>query len=235
MTDTRHTSLSKRIKAVKNAWLREQQLVKEGKGTRDWTPQQQKDILERGKAYDDEGFAFEGQHMKSAEQYPQYQEDAGNIQFLTRSEHLEAHKGKWQTQTNWYYDPVAKKIIDFGENPYKSCEIIQLSMPEYKISSNLEKIKKNKTYKIDHHYYKSKHFQTKYINNKLQAGVSKTLAFIKKRPFVGAITLASAMIITRNFKGKKYNKLYRIDSILNEKEDIFLNRIYTPNFVPVGK
>ena len=33
-------------KAVLAAWEREQALVREGKGTRDWTPEQQKDILD---------------------------------------------------------------------------------------------------------------------------------------------------------------------------------------------
>lgn len=70
-------------KAIREAWEKEQELVKEGKGTRNWTPEQQKDILEKGKAYDENGKAFEGQHMKSAEQYPEYQRNPGNIQFLT--------------------------------------------------------------------------------------------------------------------------------------------------------
>ena len=59
-------------KAIRVAWNKEQELVLEGQGTREWTPQQQQDILNKGKAYDDEGFAFEGQHMKSAEKYPEY-------------------------------------------------------------------------------------------------------------------------------------------------------------------
>ena len=42
-------------KAIAVAWENEQKLVQEGKGTRDWTPEQQKDILERGKAYDENG------------------------------------------------------------------------------------------------------------------------------------------------------------------------------------
>lgn len=46
-------------KAILAAWIKEQELVKEGKGTRNWTPQQQQDILEIGKAYDDNGKAFE--------------------------------------------------------------------------------------------------------------------------------------------------------------------------------
>ena len=40
-------------KAILDAWIKEQELVKEGKGTRNWTSQQQQDILEIGKAYDD--------------------------------------------------------------------------------------------------------------------------------------------------------------------------------------
>ena len=81
-------------KAVQLAWQREYELIQEGKGTRDWTEEQQRDILnpERGRAYDDNGRAFNGQHMKSVEKYPEYQGDPDNIQFLTRKEHLEAHQ-----------------------------------------------------------------------------------------------------------------------------------------------
>ncbi len=116
-------------KAILAAWNKEQELVQEGKGTREWTPQQQQDILEKGKAYDDNGKAFEGQHMKSAEKYPEYQGDPGNIQFLTRAEHLEAHDGNWQNPTNWYFDPVTKQKYDFGDGPFIPCEIIPLSEP----------------------------------------------------------------------------------------------------------
>lgn len=65
--------MKERNKAVRKAWEREQQLVKEGCGTRDWTEEQQKDILDpaKGKAYDDQGRAFEGQHMKTADSVEQ--------------------------------------------------------------------------------------------------------------------------------------------------------------------
>lgn len=116
-------------KAILAAWNKEQELVQEGKGTREWTPQQQQDILEKGKAYDDNGKAFEGQHMKSAEMYPEYQGEPGNIQFLTRAEHLEAHDGNWQNPTNWYFNPVTKEKFDFGDGPFIPCEIIQLPEP----------------------------------------------------------------------------------------------------------
>jgi hypothetical protein len=116
-------------KAIRIAWEKEQKLVVEGKGTRDWTPDQQRDILESGKAHDADGKAFEGQHMKSAAEYPEYQGDPENIQFLTHQEHLEAHKGSWQNPTNWYYDPVNKEYRDFGDGKYIPCEVIELSIP----------------------------------------------------------------------------------------------------------
>ena len=37
------SSIKERNKAIRAAWEREQQLVLEGKGTRDWTEEQQKD------------------------------------------------------------------------------------------------------------------------------------------------------------------------------------------------
>lgn len=116
-------------KAILAAWNKEQELVQEGKGTREWTPKQQQDILEKGKAYDDDGVAFQGQHMKSAEMYPEYQGDPGNIQFLTRVEHLEAHNGNWRNPTNWYFNPVTKEKIDFGDGPFIPCEVINLPEP----------------------------------------------------------------------------------------------------------
>lgn len=116
-------------KAIAQAWEQEKQRVSEGNGTRDWTQEQQKDILERGKAYDDNGKAFEGQHMRSAEMHPECQGDPNNIQFLTREEHLAAHDGNWKSPTNWYYDPVTKTKTDFGDGPIIPCKEIELSDP----------------------------------------------------------------------------------------------------------
>ncbi len=124
-------------KAIVAAWEKEQELVRQGKGTRNWTLEQQKDILdpERGKAYDDDGRAFDGQHMKSVAKYPEYQGNPDNIQFLTRQEHLEAHKGSWQNPTNWYYDPVAKQFFDFDENELIPCKIVELTNPVISIDN----------------------------------------------------------------------------------------------------
>ena len=120
---------SEASKAIRTAWEKERELVLVGKGTRNWTPEQQQSIIDNGKAYDDDGKAFEGHHMKSAEAYPEYQGDSGNIQFLSRSEHQEAHGGSYHNPTNGYYDPVAKISQDFGDGIYQPCKEIELSDP----------------------------------------------------------------------------------------------------------
>lgn len=125
-------------KAILAAWNKEQELVQEGKGTRKWTPEQQKDILEKGKAYDDDGVAFQGQHMKSVEMYPEYQGNPGNIQFLTRAEHLDAHNGNWRNPTNWYFNPITKEKIDFGDGPFIPCKIVQLPEPIVNLNLTVE-------------------------------------------------------------------------------------------------
>ena len=50
-------------KAILAAWNKEQELVQEGKGTREWTPKQQQDIIEKGKAYDDDGVEIGRAHV----------------------------------------------------------------------------------------------------------------------------------------------------------------------------
>lgn len=126
-------------KAIRKAWQQEQERVLEGKGTRDWTPEQQQDIIEKGKAYDVDGKAFHGQHMKSADKYPEFQGDPDNIQFLTPKEHLAAHKGNWHTPTNWYYNPVTYEFTDFGEGIFIPCTVIDLSSPVIMIDIDRDK------------------------------------------------------------------------------------------------
>lgn len=119
-------------KAVKIAWEQEKERVLQGKGTRDWTEEQQRDILDpaKGKAYDENGHAFQGQHMKSVEAYPNFQGNPDNIQFLTEEEHFYgAHKGSWNNPTNCYYDPVSKEFIEFETDELIPCAIIELSNP----------------------------------------------------------------------------------------------------------
>lgn len=116
-------------KAIREAWKREKELVQEGKATRDWTPEQQQDILERGKAYDDNGKAFIGHHMISVENMPEYQGCQENIQFLTQEEHLAAHGGNFQNRTKGYYNPETGEMEEFEGSIYKPCRVIDLSSP----------------------------------------------------------------------------------------------------------
>lgn len=116
-------------RAIREAWENEKRLVLEGKGSRDWTEEQQKQIIEKGKAYDWEGRAFEGQHMKCVSMYPEYQDDASNIQLLSREEHFAAHNGNWKNPTNGYYDPVAKTMSNFGDGPPQRCAEMPLTNP----------------------------------------------------------------------------------------------------------
>jgi hypothetical protein len=116
-----------RKRAVRQAWKQERDLVeKTGKGTRDWTPEEIDELMKskRVKGYDGVK-GYEGQHMKSAKEYPEYAGDPDNIQFLKGrnmdvNEHLDAHGGNYQNPTNGYYDPKTGKMIDFGdEAPWK--------------------------------------------------------------------------------------------------------------------
>lgn len=120
---------SEASKAIRQTWIREQQLVQEGRGTRDWTPEQQQDICNSGKAHDADGRAFEGHHMQNAVSHPEYQGDSENIQFLTHEEHFAAHNFNWQNPTNGYYDYVSGKTLDFGAQKYVPCKILELSEP----------------------------------------------------------------------------------------------------------
>jgi hypothetical protein len=118
-------------RAIREAWENEKRLVLEGKGTRDWPEEQQKQIMEKGKAYDDKGLALEGQHMKSFSAHPEYRDDPRNIQLLSRREHLAAHGGNWTNQTNGYYDPASKIMSDFGNSPPQPCIELILTNPLY--------------------------------------------------------------------------------------------------------
>lgn len=112
-----------RQSAVRNAWKVEKGRVSEGFGTRNWTPSQQKEILERGavKGYD-------GHHMKSVSKYPEYAGDPKNIQFLTETEHFEgAHQGSYHNLTNGYYDPETQTMNEFEGDELREVPVNELS------------------------------------------------------------------------------------------------------------
>ena len=98
-----------RRKAVANAWKNEKGLVIGGKGTRDWSQKEQREIISKGRAT-----GYEGHHMKSVDGHNSKAGDANNIQFLNRKEHLAAHGGDFHNNTNGYYDPKTNTMKSFG-------------------------------------------------------------------------------------------------------------------------
>lgn len=114
---------NERQNAVRNAWKEEKERVKNGQGTRNWTPEQQRELVERGAVT-----GFEGHHMKSVSLYPEYAGDPNNIQFLSENEHLNgAHQGNYHTVTNGYYDPENKMMYEFEGDGLKNVPVIHLS------------------------------------------------------------------------------------------------------------
>lgn len=126
-----------RSRAVYQAWSQEKEYVKQGKGTRDWTPEQQRDIVNNHKVG-----GFEGHHMRSVSNGKTYDEkmkiaeDKNNIQFLEKTkennEHIKAHEGDTKNRTNGYYDVNTGKTKDFGNKEPQPPKAEKLSNPVMK-------------------------------------------------------------------------------------------------------
>lgn len=114
---------NERQNAVRNAWKNEKVMVQHGQGTRDWSVSEQKELIERGSVS-----GYEGHHMKSVSQFPEYAGDPKNIQFLTDEEHFEgAHQGSYHNPTNGYYDPDTKTMNNFNGNELIEVPVSNLS------------------------------------------------------------------------------------------------------------
>lgn len=112
-------------KAKKAAWDAEKERVLQGRGTRDWTPSQQVELIRTGQVR-----GFDCQHMKSRNAYPQYAADPNNFQFLTYEEHIRgAHQSKTKVPTNGRFDPSTGRMIPFSENGPPSNPDFPLTSP----------------------------------------------------------------------------------------------------------
>ena len=80
MTEKEFSAL--REKAIEEAWKHERELVRQGKGHRQWTLPQQAEMLEKGRVS-----GFDGSHILSAHQYPEYAGDYKNIQLIPTIAH----------------------------------------------------------------------------------------------------------------------------------------------------
>ena len=91
---------SERAAAVRKAWKMELDDVKNG-GTgisRAWSNSEKIELINNGKVS-----GYHGHHMKSVKGYPDLAGDPNNIQFLTPTEHLDAHGGSWRNISHGRY------------------------------------------------------------------------------------------------------------------------------------
>lgn len=91
---------NRRLRGVDRYWAEERRRLRAGEpGTRNWTPTQRDDILERRTPrFGDE--PIEGHHLHNAADYPDIADDAANIYPATKNEHLRRwHGGNFQNDT----------------------------------------------------------------------------------------------------------------------------------------
>jgi len=126
---------AQRKAGVKQAWTKEKERVAQGEGSRDWTPEQQDEIMKDGGVK-----GYRGHHMKSVSTYPEHAANPENIQFLTQDEHIQgAHQGSTHNQTNGYYNPETGQMTDFGRKAPTPVESHALSEPRYENGGSIQK------------------------------------------------------------------------------------------------
>lgn len=113
-----------RRKAVDDAWKREAELVRNGKGTRNWTVSQQAELLKTGKVA-----GFEGSHMLSVKDYPEHGRNPDNIQLLPGTAHFEGvHQGNTRKESpNGWFDEKTGKIIEAVDGKIPKQTVINLT------------------------------------------------------------------------------------------------------------
>lgn len=109
MTDQEKNMLNyQRSKGVAKAWERERELVRKGRGARQWTVKEQKELLRTGRVK-----GYQGHHMKSVAMHPEYAAEPRNIQFLSsrkeNNEHLKAHRGDYHNESDGRYNVRTEK------------------------------------------------------------------------------------------------------------------------------
>lgn len=123
--ESAYKDLSKivRDEAIIGAWDNERDLIKQGKGTYNWSIEQQKIILasEPGTkpSFAELNQQFPGHHMVNAADHPEYAGLSENIQFLEGSafvsgtEHRAAHNGNPRNPTDHYYETITDMRYKF--------------------------------------------------------------------------------------------------------------------------
>lgn len=128
-SDGQRSLQTERQKAVDEAWKFEVELVRRGKGTRQWTADEQKELLATGKVN-----GYYGHHMQSVKTNPENAGNKDNIQFLNYEEHINgAHQGSTKNSTNGYYDPQTGQMHEFKDG--KLVPIIPMELEQQAFES----------------------------------------------------------------------------------------------------
>lgn len=98
-----------RQRGINAMWRNEAELVKQGRGTREWTPAEQEQLLRNGTV---QGYQVHHQHSAMAHSdNVELAADVNNLQILSKEEHIAAHNGSWRNPTHGYYDYQTKSTV----------------------------------------------------------------------------------------------------------------------------
>ena len=104
---------SVRQQAVKGAWEKEADRVRDGKGTWDWTVEQQAEMLSRSHSDNPGVSGFEGSHILSVKDYPEEAGNPDNIQLIPTIAHYDGvHQRNPRGNTpSGLYNPETGEVI----------------------------------------------------------------------------------------------------------------------------
>ena len=84
-----------RQSAVRKAWKQEKEMVEQfGYGTREWSEKEIDELLTNDKVK-----GYQGHHINNVKDHPSMAGDPNNIEFLNKTEHLDAHNGNYTNKT----------------------------------------------------------------------------------------------------------------------------------------
>ena len=133
------TTNAQRSKAIRQSLNREREYVENGQGTRNWTPDQQRQILNGEHPKDENGISYQGHHMKSVSAYREHLGNPDNIQWLSPGEHRNgAHHGHPHKPTNAYWNPDTGEDQPFSESAPIAPEAKPLTNAVRQTSSNTQ-------------------------------------------------------------------------------------------------
>ena len=118
-----------RSQAVKAAWEKEADRVRSGKGTWDWTVEQQAEMLSRSHTSNPGVSGFEGSHMLSAKDYPEHAGNPDNIQLIPTIAHYDGVHGRnpRANTPNGIYNPQTGEVIPIEDGQIPELPVFELT------------------------------------------------------------------------------------------------------------